>query len=273
MPQQVSTQPRNSQEGGSQPSGDWVRVVGDQVEAWIETAPSSLEPEGEGFTPARLDGQVTIDPDTGETAINAPALSSHVAAVLAIEFRMTLLDARLIDPEQGVRYRISDLYAALDRLTAERLSSITGLPYEKDLDVELVHSTPSWALWSDGLFTPAIALPRWARAIKSLSDDAEHLITMHQGSKGPAGQVTIKEMSKVVKAVQREEDPRVAMGDRMFAPPTLSRLDVELASGEKQVWCLYHSGLHEGYGFELFRDRRSLEDTLNLAAPNWLQAA
>lgn len=273
MSRHVSTPPRRSQEGAIDGPGDWVQVTGDHSEAWLETAPSSLEPKGEGFIPVRLEGLVTIDPDTGETSIDAPTLSSHVAAVLAIEFRMALLDERLIDPEQGVRYRISDLYAALDRLTAERLSSVTGLPYEKDPDVELVHSTPSWALWSDGLFTPAIALPLWARAIKTLSDDAEHLITMHRASKGPAGQVTIEEMSKVVKAVQREQDPRVEIGDRMFVPPTLSRLDVELESGETQVWCLYHLGQHGGYGFELFRDRQSLEDTLNLAAPNWLQAA
>ena len=224
MVNHVATRGCPSHGMGTLDARNWVRVVGNAEEAHLETAPQSSLKSDPCFKPQRVEGQVSINPLTGETTIVSPQLSEESIRVIELEFRRALLDARLVEPEKGRRYKIGYSYVALDKTSAERLSAICGHGTKIEISegVEVIHSTSRWALWSDYRLTTSIGLPQWATKIKNISDAAESIFSLYEGADGAHLPGTIEQVSKVKEIVSETVEHVKISGSRIYAPPELS---------------------------------------------------
>lgn len=226
----------------------WVRVAGDQHHAWLETSPPySGEPVMWATQP--VEGTVEVCLVSGDVRIGSPMIEKASLRSLECDFERALRDARLIDLEQGKRYR-TGCYVALDWFEADRLSKVSNTPIRVS-DATLVHVTGDWAFWSDGKFTTSIGLPRWTQTIRSLSEDAIQLISAAMGSDSGEPECGYAFLARVKKIVTSKVLSRERGRPGGYAAPQMTRLHVELDNGETAILYNYTAGYFEGYEYEL----------------------
>lgn len=203
----------------------WVRVRGTLTEAWVETCvKKSYSDKGEEmFVPEKI-GDVRVQ--DGIVTIEAPSVEQASIKALEHDWSLVLRDhGHLIEP--GSRYR-TRRYCCMDRVESLRLARVDHTPEDKirhDSMVEPVHVEPnSWALWSDGVITTAIGLPKIAQ-VRGLSESVARTISYCKGSDSPA---SADVYARLVKAGEITETVMWSRGRRgCYAGPQVLRLDLK----------------------------------------------
>lgn len=256
-----------TKEAAEQP---WIRATGNARSGHLETAPTPRDcwdPTLVAWVPERIEGRVTVDATGDAVEVECPFMDEAGRAALGAAYRRELRDAGLVRPETGRRYRtgrywthpvtgdvewIAGSYVALDRHEAERLAAIDGKSLRVDESVEVVHAREGdWALWSDGLITTAIGLPRWAVQTRSLSTDAHDLISACRGSDSGAPSVGYAALI-AVEQIERHETLSVGQSRGCYARATVERLTTRLRDGSQRNFYTYSAGYCEGYAFEVY---------------------
>lgn len=254
----VATRGCPSQGIGTFQARNYVRIVGNAKRAYIETAPVPFGKNDPDFVPQRIEGQVEVNSQTGVTKITSAHISDESIDSLERDFRCELLDARLIEPEQSTRYKIGMSYVALDRVSAERLSEIFKNKIEITQGVNVVHSTEGWALWSDNRLTTSIGLPKWGRAIKTITSDAESIISLYWGADGGTLPDKLERVSQVAKILSETVERVELSGGGIYAPPRIIRMRVRFKDDTETDWWLSTQGYMEGYEYNLFSSKEAL---------------
>lgn len=160
------------------------------------------------------------------------------------------------------RYRTRN-YVATSENEAKRLASVDGTSWDKvkiTHDVDVVHSTYEWALWSDGTFTTAIGLDEALRnKVKSITPDAESFIDTIRSADGgeahfPGGLLFLTEVESTWG--RRVVDVGPSRG--VYHRPIIEAINVRLRDGSEHTWYTYSEGYPEGYTYQLWPDLDSL---------------
>lgn len=235
----------------------WFRVAGDENHANLEMVSCPLPFNSKekikvlGIVPS----EISIDGATGKVNITCKEVPFDCLRALEYTYRQVLIDHALIVPERGKRYLVGwSYYVALNRYDAERLAKIVKTDRIVEANADIVHCSASkrWALWSDGKITTGNGLPAWASEIKSLSKDAEYLISAYRGSDSIELFVDLKQILNVSKIISKTIEKVSSHGISVYAPPRIERMEVEFADGTRATWWLSSVGYMEGYTFDLF---------------------
>lgn len=257
----ATTRPIPAKGYGTTNARDYVCLVGDMNAARLLTAPSpKAESVGNAyFMSCEIGADITIN-SVGDCTIQSPYLEADAAKALATEFRRCLLDEGELIPERGKRYIVGKgSYVMLDRESAERTAKHLKLEItQTDSNVEVIHSGPTWALWSDNKITTSIGLPAWVKAVKRLSEATEEIITAYRGSDSTQLGVSLNDILNI-ESVNRLSSDTVNNGAGIYAPKRIEQLEVRFYNGKTSIWWLHTQGYEEGYAYDLYADKSALE--------------
>ncbi|MGP9551763.1 hypothetical protein [Halomonas sp. AOP42-D1-22] len=258
----AATRPIPAKGIGTSEACHYVRLAGSVSAARLETAPAPTGRDGEltdsVFEPVVIEADIAMDSHGGCT-IHSDYVEPKSAITLAAEFRRVLLDEGELVPERMTRYTVGEgRYVMLDQESAKRTANHLKLAVSNVTEgVEVVHCGPHWALWSDDVITTKTGLPAWVKAIKSLSDDAEEIITMFRGSDSARLHVPLKAVLNLQAIINRSTETLTHDGG-IYAPKKVERLNVQLHSGSAETWWLHTAGYVEGYAFDLYASKDAL---------------
>lgn len=253
-PEPIRTHPSPAKGIYTRNAHDYMRVVGTLTAAHLEWASRPTPKYATEDAPRdpregqRVEGSVTISTN-GYVQISSPEVEPDSARALEFEFRKALFDTRTLDPETGVRYQ-TKWFVALCRVEAERQAKRDGTMQIRKTEADLVHCDSSWALWSDGVITGTIGLPKWVHAISSLTRDACKLISAVWGSDSSTPAIGWALLTQIAEITNEETvDTGVARGH--YAPACIERITARLVDGSSIIIYSYSEGYPEGYRFEL----------------------
>lgn len=147
-------------------------------------------------------------------------------------------------------------YVTTDEDEALRLARVDGTPAEEIEVAENVHPVhveseyADWALWSDGVFTTAIGLPKSMKSVQLLSPDAASIITNSRGSDTPATRDTLLFVSKIDRIV-RQVPWGKAPSRAPYASLEVDEVVARMKSGERKKFYIISMGYPEGYYYEI----------------------
>jgi len=141
-------------------------------------------------------------------------------------------------------------YVTTDEMEARRLAEIDGTRLDQirmTCNVEPLHVTSSWILWSDG-FTTGIGakLPPGG----SLSKDAEDLVSKVRGGDGEA-RCGLARLTQVA-AVERTTPVSIGPSRGYYHRETVEKLTVRWTDGTPGELYTFSVGYFEGYEFSVY---------------------
>lgn len=162
-----------------------------------------------------------------------------------------------------IRYQ-TRWHVTTDKAEAERLAKIDKITAEIKVtdNVDLIHSSGSWALWSDGEITTAIGLDKSLKP-KGLPKDVAKLIgsVWMSDSPRPMGGWSVL---TTIKEIISTETLSIGRGTGYFASPKTERITVRRINGSTDSIYVYTVGYCEGYVCDVFPSRKEMEKCLRV---------
>lgn len=163
-------------------------------------------------------------------------------------------------PESLTRYQTA-WYATTILSEVERLCRVDGSALENvkvTHGVIPVHSTGSWVLWSDGIFSKGVSeIPS---GFGQLSSDAASLISTVLGSDGgfvEGGLISLVGVDKILD----KSDIEIGPSRGHYASERVQKWVVQCLNGEKETLYIHTAGYFEGYMFNMYNSIEALNES------------